>query len=130
MGTFQTFITSKSITPKHIAITSRRIEAFDEKSRTLMQKRWSKRADKETAAKKYAELNIDKPAQHGRGVSEKQVIAASKDALVARKVRSKILRAVNAILTKKGQPAADMKALFEGTKARVGKKPEGAEKKK
>ena len=37
-------------------------------------------------------------------------------------VRSKILRAVNTILAKKGQPAADMKALFEGTKARAGKK--------
>jgi hypothetical protein len=130
MGTFQSFIESKSITPKHIAITSRRIEAFDEKSRDLMQKRWSKRADKENASKKYAELNIEKPAQHGRGVTEKQVLAAAKDAAVARKVRSKILRAVNAILTKKGQPAADMKVLFEGTKARVGKKPETAAKKK
>lgn len=129
MGTFQTFLQSKSITPKHIAITSRRIEAFDEKSRDLMGKRWTKRADKETASKKYAELNIDKPAQMGRGVSEKQVLAAAKDAVVARKVRSKILRAVNAILVKKGQPAADMKALFEGTKARAGKKPEAPAKK-
>lgn len=130
MGTFSTFLQTKSITPKHIAITSRRIEAFDEKSRTLMGKRWAKRADKENAAKKYAELNIDKPAQMGRGVSEKQVVAASKDALVSRKVRAKILRAVNAILVKKGQPAADMKALFEGSKARAGKKPETADAKK
>ncbi|MFZ5438490.1 MAG: hypothetical protein ACOZQL_00710 [Myxococcota bacterium] len=123
MGTFQTFLESKSITPKQIAITSRRIEAFDETSRDLMQKRWGKRYNKETKDKKYTELNIGKPAQHGRGVSEKQIVAAAKDVPVARKVRSKILKAVNAILTKKGQPAADMKALFEGTKARAGKKP-------
>ena len=38
MGTFQTFISSKSITPKAIAITSKRIESFDETSRDLMQK--------------------------------------------------------------------------------------------
>jgi hypothetical protein len=130
MGTFQTFLTSKSITPKQIAITSRRIETFDETSRDLMQKRWNKRYVKETADKKYAELNIGKPAQLGRGVSEKQVIAASKDALVARKVRTKILKAVNAIITKKGQPAVDMKALFEGSKARAGKKPATDDKKK
>jgi hypothetical protein len=123
MGTFQSFLSSKSITPKQIAITSRRIETFDEASRDLMQKRWGKRVDKETAPKKYSELNINKPAQMGRGVSEKQIVAASKDLAVARKVRTKILRAVNVILTKKGQPAADMKVLFEGTKARAGKKP-------
>ena len=129
MGTFQTFLTSKSITPKAIAITSRRIEAFDETSRALMGKRWKKRTTKETADKKYAELEIGKPAQHGRGISEKMVAAAAKDVAVSRKARSKILKAVNAILTKKGQPAADMK-IFEGVKARVGKKPEVAEKKK
>lgn len=130
MGTFQTFLSSKSITPKAIALTSRRIEAFDEKSRALMGKRWNKRRDKEMAAKKYVELDIGKPAQHGRGVSEKQINLAAKDLAVARKVRAKILRAVNIILTKKGEPAADMKMLFEGSKARPGKKPVTAEKKK
>ena len=129
MGTFQSFLTEKSITPKAIAITSRRIEAFDETSRALMGKRWKKRTTKETADKKYAELEIGKPAQHGRGISEKQVAAAAKDVAVSRKARSKILKAVNTILTKKGQPAVHMK-IFEGVKARVGKKPETAEKKK
>lgn len=122
MGTFQSFLESKGITPKQIAITSRRIETLDEAGRALMQKRWGKRTTKETADKKYAELNIDKPKQMGRGVTEKSVASAAKDVPVARKVRTKILRAVNTLLAKKGQPAADMKALFEGTKARPGKK--------
>ena len=130
MGTFQTFLASKSITPKAIAITSKRIESRDETARLLMGKRWNKRHTKETADKKYAELEIAKPAQAGRGVSEKQINLAAKDLLVTRKVRAKILKAVNTILTKKGQPAADMKVLFEGVKARAGKKPEVAEKKK
>ena len=129
MGTFQTFLASKSITPKAIAITSKRIESFDETSRLLMGKRWNKRHTKETADKKYAELEIGKPTQHGRGVTEKQIAAADKDTTVTRKVRAKILKAVNTILVKKGQPAADMKVLFEGVKARVGKKPEVAAKK-
>lgn len=130
MGTFQTFLTSKSITPKQIAITSRRIETRDEASRAIMQKRWGKRHNTETASKKYAELEIGKAAQLGRGVSQKQVEAAAKDVAVARKVRTKILKAVNAILTKKGQPAADMKVLFEGSAPRVGKKPVTDDKKK
>ena len=130
MGTFQTFLASKSLTPKAIAITSKRIETFDETSRLLMGKRWNKRHTKETADKKYAELNIAKPVQYGRGVSEKQINLALKDLLITRKVRGKILKAVNTILVKKGQPAVDMKTVFEGVKARVGKKPEVAEKKK
>ena len=97
--------------------------------RLLMGKRWNKRHTKETADKKYAELSIAKPTQYGRGVSEKQLALAAKDLLVTRKVRGKILKAVNTILTKKSQPATDMKTLFEGVKARVGKKPEVAAKK-
>lgn len=130
MGTFQTFLSSKGITAKQIATTSRRIEAFDDTSRALMAKRWKKRADKEQASKKYAELEIGKPAQHGRGITEKQVVSASKDVAIARKARAKILKAVNAIITRKGEAAVDMKTLFEGTKARAGKKPATAEKKK
>lgn len=123
MGTFADFLTAKKISPKQIAITSKRIESSDTASRALLQKRWGKRKNKETADKKYAELDIAKPAQLGRGISEKQVIAASKDLEVSRKARTKIVKAVNAILTAKKEAAVDHKALFEGTKARAGKKP-------
>lgn len=129
MGTFQSFAEASGITAQQIALTSRRVEAADEVSRALMMKRAAKRRGKETAGKKYAELGIDKPAHLGRGVTEVQVNAALAEKPVARKVRSKILRAVNVILEKKGKPAADMKALFEGTKARAGAKPEVAAKK-
>jgi hypothetical protein len=129
MGTFKSFTESKGITSKQIAITSRRIESLDQENRDLMSKRAQKRLDKELAAKKYDELGLKKPAGMARGLTEKQVVAALGDKEVVRKVRSKILRAVNTILVKKGQPAADMKALFEGTKARVGKKKEAAAKK-
>lgn len=130
MGTLKSFFESKGLTAKHVAITSRRIEAFDDASKALMGKRATKRRTKEQAEKKYAELGIEKPKQMGRGVSEKAVNFALADKPVARKVRAKILRAVNVILAKKSQPAADMKALFEGTKARAGKKAEAAAAKK
>ncbi len=123
MGTFSNFLSAKGITPKQVAITSKRIESFDDTSRALMGKRWKKRTTKETADKKYAELEIGKPAQHGRGVAEKVVVAASKDVEVSRKARSKIVKAVNVILAGKKEQAVDHKALFEGSKARAGKKP-------
>jgi hypothetical protein len=130
MGTFKSFLESKSITAAQIAVTSHRVELPDLESRSLLVKRAAKRRVKETADKKYAELNLDKPKTMGRPVSEQQIVAAMNDKEVSRKARAKILRAVNAILTKKNQPAADMKVLFEGSKARAGKKPATAEKKK
>lgn len=123
MGTLKTFLDSKSISTAQVVTTSRRIELYDHESRTLLVKRATKRRDKDTAAKKYAELNIAKPAQLGRGVTENQLTAAIGDQPVPRKVRTKIFRAVNAILAKKGQPVADFKALFEGSAAKAGKKP-------
>lgn len=123
MGTLKTFLDSKKISSKQIATTSKRIETWDATSRTLLVKRFDKRGDKELAAKKYSELEIGKPAQMGRGVSQKQVDAAIAETPVARKVRSKILRAVNTLLTAKKEAAVDMKALFEGSKHKAGKKP-------
>lgn len=123
MGTFKSFMESKGLTGKQIAITSKRIESFDFENRDLLHKRAMKRQTKEQADKKYDELGLKKPNAAGRGVTEVQIAAAASEKEVSRKVRSKILRAVNTILVKKGQPAADMKVLFEGTKARVGPKP-------
>ncbi len=126
MGTLKTFLDSKSITSKQLVETSRRIELLDLESRSLLVKRVAKRKNKEQAGKPYAEFNLAKPKHLGRGVSEGQLTAALGDKAVPKKVRTKIHRAVNAILTKKGQPAAEFKALFEGTTAKAGKKPKEA----
>ena len=76
MGTLKTFLDSKTITTKQLVETSRRIELLDSAGRTLLVKRVAKRKDKENATKKYAELNLEKPKQLGRGVSEGQLTAA------------------------------------------------------
>lgn len=124
MGTLKSFLDSKGITEKQLIHVSGRLETFGDADRALMVKRAEKRRNKELAAKKYAELELAKPKAMGRPLTSLQLSAAVADKPVARKVRSKILRAVNHVLSKKSQPAADMKALFEGTKARVGKKVE------
>jgi hypothetical protein len=127
MGTLKTFLDSKSLTTKHVVIASRRVEAHDATSRENLVKRVAKRRNKDTATKKYAELSLAKP-KLGRGVTAKQVEAALADKPVARKVRTKIFNAVNALLAKKGGPV-EFKALFEGSAARAGKKPKEAAKK-
>ena len=121
MGTFKSFLESKKITSKQVQDTSKRIETWDAASRTLLVKRVAKRQNKELATKKYAELELKKPERMGRGVTLKQIDAAAAEVPVARKVRTKILRAVNTILAAKKETAVDMKALFEGTKHRAGK---------
>lgn len=118
MSTLQKFFEEKKLSAKHVAIASRRIEAFKEGDDALRSKRAAKRRNEPD--KKYAELNLAKP-NLGRGVSEKAVAVAVAGKPVARKVRSKILRAVNTILASKKQPAVDMKALFEGAELRKGK---------
>lgn len=118
MSTLKTFLDEKKITPKHIAVTSNRLEAFNPGDDLLLSKRKAKRINEPD--KKYAELNLAKP-QSGRGVSEKAVGIALAGKPVTRKTRAKILKAVNTILTTKKQAAVEMKALFEGAEVRKGK---------
>jgi hypothetical protein len=93
----------------------------------MLNARSKKRRTKDLAEKKYAELNLAKPKTM-RGVSAQQWHAALADKPLSTRVRGKILRAVNAALATKKQPAVEMKALFEGTTVRIGKKPKEAAK--
>jgi hypothetical protein len=126
MGTLKTFLDSKKISAAKLELVSKQLEAHDAEAHTLMVKRAEKRRVKETAEKKYAELNIAKPKTMGRGLSGRQIEAALSDKPLPRKVRSKVFRAVNHILGAQKQPAVDMKALFEGTTVQLGKKKEEA----
>ncbi len=122
MGTLKTFVDSKGITEKHVLFASNRTEQGGNASRKLRDARVKKRRSKELAEKKYAELNLAKPKTM-RGLSSQQWKAALADKPMSTRVRAKILRAVNAVLSTKKQAAVDMKALFEGTTVRAGKKP-------
>ena len=122
MGTLKTFVEQKGITEKHLLVASNRVEHGGNDARALLNARSKKRRIKETADKKYAELNLGKPVSN-RGLSSQQVAAALADKPVSKRVRSKVLRAVNAVLTAKYEAAFEMKAIFEGTAGREGKKP-------
>jgi hypothetical protein len=121
MGTLKTFVDGKGITEKHVLFASNRVEQGGNQSRSLRDARVKKRRNKELAEKKYAELNLAKPKSM-RGLSAQQWHAALSDKPLSTRVRAKVLRAVNAALASKKQPAVEMKALFEGTTVRPGKK--------
>ena len=125
MGTLKTFIDSKGITPKAISLASRRVEAGGNEARSAQSARSKKRRLK--MDKPYAELNMPKP-KSDRALSESQVTGAVNDKPLPKKVRAKVLRAINALLATKKQPAVDMKALFEGVVAKPGKKAKEAAK--
>lgn len=123
MTTLKTFLDSKSITAEHLFLTSRRIETLDLEGRGLLLKRAQKRGNKDLATKKYAELELAKPKMAGRGLTKAAIGIAIAGKPQSRKLRSKVLHAVNAVLATKKQPAVDMKALFEGVEMRKGKAP-------
>jgi hypothetical protein len=77
--------------------------------------------------KPYLELNLLKP-KSDRALSESQVASAVNDKPLPKKVRAKVLRAINMLLTTKKQAAVDMKAIFEGTTIKPGKKAKEAPK--
>lgn len=127
MGTLKTFLDSKSITPKQVLAASNRLESWGNDGRWQISLRANKRRTKNE--KSYTELNMTKPTT-GRGLSQNQLDAAIADKSLPRKVRSKVLRAVNAVLATKKQGAVELKALFEGTEVKKGKAPKAAAAKK
>lgn len=125
MGTFRQFLTEQQLTPDTLHRFSQRLEAHSADDRTLEQKRWARRRDKEQQTKPYAELGIGKP-KSGRAVSLQQLASALEDKPLPPRVRGKIVRVVNAVLTKKGAPAVDAKALFGDVTVRRGKAKKGS----
>ncbi|MFB1479743.1 hypothetical protein [Corallococcus sp. RDP092CA] len=119
MGTFQQFLDSQKISPAVLLRRSRQLEAHSEEDRVLVRKRATHRRDKDPQQKPYAELGLGKP-RSGRGLSEQQLAAAREDKPLSPRVRAKLVRAVNALLTQAGAAAVDAKALFGDVPARVG----------
>ncbi|MCL2178818.1 MAG: hypothetical protein FWC28_04900 [Proteobacteria bacterium] len=121
MGTLQAFIHSKGILANSIVAVSQKLEATQLKDNNLLQQRATKRRNKELAPKTYAELNIAKP-RSGRGLSAATVASALNEQPLSVRQRSKMLRAVNALLQKNKETAVDMKTLFGDTPKKETKK--------
>jgi hypothetical protein len=125
MGTFQQFLSDKKIDLTALTRLSAQLEAHADEDRLLAQKRWAKRRDKENQAKPYSELGLGKP-KSGRGVSLQQLQAALADQPLPPRVRGKIVRAVNALISKKGGEPVLPASLFGDIKPRSGLKPKAS----
>ncbi|MFP2905166.1 hypothetical protein ACLESD_08935 [Pyxidicoccus sp. 3LFB2] len=119
MGAFQQFLNEKKISSDTLLRLSQQLESQADADRVLARKRAGKRREKDTQGKSYAELKLDKP-KSGRGISAQQLQAALGDQPLPPRVRGKLVRAVNAVLTKQGGGAVQAPALFGEVPVRRG----------
>jgi len=120
MGQFSDFIREKGLDAEQILRVSRRLESLTDEDRELMRKRAVKR--RTAAGQSYEEANIAKP-RSGRPLRPGHLEAAMNDEPVPGPVRTKLVRAINAILEKKGQEPVRAPQLFGNVPGRQGKKP-------
>lgn len=118
MSNLSDFLTANNITPEQLVSTSQALEKLSPEEREKMVARTNARRTK----KAYAELNIEKPAARGRGITLGTVQRAIAGQPVPRLVRHKIVRAVNAHLTSAKKDNVDWRPLFSDVPSKKGKK--------
>lgn len=119
MGTFSDFLESKGLKDEDILRRSQRLESLRSKDRDLRRLRETKR--RKAPQQSYEEAGIEKP-RSGRPLRKEHLEAARNDVPVPGPVRTKIVRAVNALLTKNGDEVT-APALFGQVPGKQGKKP-------
>lgn len=118
MAKFAEVLKSLAADAKAVAEVSRKLERHNAKDHELVRQR--RRVA--VAGKKLSEANIAKP-RTGRGLTVKAVELAVTGATQPRRVRAKLLRAVNAIAKHKKKNAVTAVELFGEAKVKVGKPP-------
>ena len=109
MGHFSDFLDEKGVSTDRLLQVSRRLESVRSEDRDLMLQRAQLRRGK--AGTSYAEANLAKP-RSGRPLRPGHVRAAMDDKPVTAPVRSKMVRAMNLLLEKKGQGKVSAPQLF------------------
>jgi hypothetical protein len=126
MGAFADFINQHKITADALVKASAKAEEASEKDLELLSKRAEKRAKQADVT--YDKAGLAKP-KSGRGVSALLVGKALEGKALPKRVRGKLVRAVNAVLGGKGEAATTAK-LFAKEGVKYGKKPKAKKKKK
>lgn len=118
MGTFSEFLDAQGLKDEEILRRSRRLETLRSEDRMLRRRR---AAQRRTGKQSYEEAGIGKP-RSGRPLQKEHLEAARNDNPVPRPVRTKIVRAVNSLLEKKGTTVGAPE-LFGKVPGKQGKKP-------
>lgn len=110
---FAAFIEEKKLDPRRIIAASAKIEGLQPEDRAI---RLAKRTAKAKAAAgdagaKDNEMAKKKP-RSGRPVTDRAIAAALAGKAISGPQKTRMLRAVNALLEQKKQGAVDLRALF------------------
>jgi hypothetical protein len=107
------FLKEKKIDPRRILVASAEIERLRPEDRAIrLAKRAARKSD--DANKKKEGLAAKKP-RTGRPVTDRALTAALTGKTVSGPAKSRILRAVNHVLTQKKQEQVELVALFDPT---------------
>ncbi len=107
---FESFLKSKKIDPRRILAASEKLEKLRPEDRKIRLEQRQLRAKPEGAEKKEGER---KKPRTGRPVTPRALAAALGGKPVAGPVKTRILRAINAILAQKKGEAVTLRDLFE-----------------
>jgi hypothetical protein len=105
---FAQFLTDNKIDPRRVVVASRSIERLRPEDRKI---RLTRRAAKAGDAKADAEGTKQKP-RSGRPVTARLLAAASAGKPVAAPAKTRLLRALNHVLSQRKKPAVELKAIF------------------
>jgi hypothetical protein len=105
---FGSFLTENKIDPRRILVASHHIESLRVEDRAIrLASRLARKS--EDGPKKDADR---KKPRSGRPVTQRALDAALKGTTLAGPQKTRLVRAVNAILEQKKQPVIDIRALF------------------
>lgn len=104
---FAQLLASKKIDPRRVIVASHKLETLKPEDRAIkLGKRKAKGGAEEGAAKETR-----KP-RSGRPVTQRAMDAALKGGAVSGPTKTRILRALNAVLAQKKQEPVDLRAIF------------------
>jgi len=105
---FASFIKEKKVDPRRLLSVSRQLESLQPEDRAI---RLNKRKARATEGDKKGDAETRK-ARSGRPVTPRAIDAALTGKAVSCPAKTRILRAVNALLEQKKQEKSELRALF------------------
>jgi hypothetical protein len=106
------FLKAKKIDPRRILTMSSELERFRLEDRAIRLQKAQARKSEDPAKKKEA---AEKKPRSGRAVTQRSIDAAFAGKQIGGPVKTRMLRAVNALLEQKKQEKVELAALFDNT---------------
>ncbi len=109
---FAQFIEDNKIDPRRLLVVSKRIERLGPPDRRIKLDKARAKSAGATPAPAEGEKVEPKKPKSGRPVTPRLFDAAKNGKPVAAPAKTRLLRAVNGVLTQKKKPAVDLRTLF------------------